>query len=259
MGRMVHHCETAEEFLRAAKAREARREARAAAMLAPDGLSRGEAEIGVRAILAEIDALELADRLEAAHGRAVAAVAHAAVHCAGGRMQALAQLRLCETLELLGRYSFAAEGFVDLEQSLPEEWPDIRMWCSNHLISVGVHVCNRPLQELGITRGAAVRSRVSDPDQVASYLQWRGIAESRRYQPDRAEKTFEESFPLRDRTVRRDVTKGFLLADIAYSNREDERGDELLAATVRDAERLGLTRHSRAGRRHLERFNPSVR
>lgn len=103
-----------------------------------------------------------------------------------------------------------------------------------------------------------LRGKVSDADQVASYLQWRGIAESRRGQPEKAEKTFEESFPLRDTTVRREVTKGFLLADVAYSNGEQEIGDRVLRSALTRASAVGLTRHAQAGLAHLERFGPSV-
>jgi len=258
LGRMLHHCQVAEQHLRDANPTEAVREARLATSLASGAPSPSEAEISVRAVLAEVDGLALANQLEVAEERAFAAVVQANLTCPGARYYALAELRLAETLELQRRYRAAAEGFMHLEENLPRSWADIKLWCANHLISIGVHSANRELQDVGIARGAAVRAQVSDPDQVASYLQWRGIAESRRGLAEQAEQTFEESFPMRDRTVRRDATKGFLLADVAYAHGDQEEGDRVLRSTLTRAAEVGLARHAQAGLAHLERFGPSV-
>ncbi len=259
VARMAFHCETAEAHLRDAEPLQAVREAHLVGELASPIPRRAEAELTVRALLAEVDGLELADQLAAAESHAYAAIVQANLYCVGGRMHALAELRLCETLEMQGRYTAAADGFKALEANVDISWgADIRMWCSNHMISTGVHSANRELQDEGINRGAAVRAHVDDPDQVASYLQWRGIAESRRHQAERAEATFAESFPLRDRTVRRNVTKGFLLADTAFAHGEEDAGNVLLQTALTQAQEAGLVRHARSARAHLQRFNPSL-
>lgn len=160
LGRMLHLCEVAEQRLRDAKPREAVREAQTASALAIPTPASSEAEVCVRAMLAEVDGLALDDQLDAAQDRALAAVVHAHLFCPGGRPHALAELRLSETLELRHCYRAAADGFLHLEESLPESWAaDIKLWCANHLISIGVHSANRELQDIGIARGGGVKGQ----------------------------------------------------------------------------------------------------
>ena len=238
---MVYLADRAEGHLRNAEPAAAIRDAQLAQDLADANPDGAEAQISVRAMLAGIDGLALADRLDEAESLAVEAVTEATLFCDRGRWHALAELRLSETLELQGRYRAAGEGFVKLEEGLPNSWgADIKMWCANHMISTGLHSTDRALQDIGIQRGSEMRPLVDDADQVASFLQWRGIAESRRFEPEKAERTFAESFPLRDRTVRREVTKGFLLADIAYAYGEQEKGDRLLQEALDRARKAGL-------------------
>jgi hypothetical protein len=259
VGLMVHHCEHAERELRAARPLKAVAQAQLAGALARSEPDRAEAQVSVRAMLAEVDGLELADRLDAAQARAFDALAHAVRFCPRERWHALAALRLSETLEVQRRYDAAADGFAQLEQETPEDWgADIKLWSANHMISIGVHTANRYLQDEGIRRGAAVRALVSDSDQVASYLQWRGIAESRRYEPEKAEATFNESFGMRDDTTRREITKRFLVAEIAYAHGDQDAGDRRLRSALETAERHGLARHARAARDHFVRYQSDL-
>jgi hypothetical protein len=94
---------------------------------------------------------------------------------------------------------------------------------------------------------------VTEPDEVAAWLQWRGLHESRRARPEIAAATFAESFTLRARNRRRDLTRQFLEAEMAFAV-ETGQGLAALALALADARAAGLTRHARAAAKHMGRL-----
>jgi hypothetical protein len=209
----------------------------------------------VRGSLLQVDGLALADRLGLAESVALAACVHAGLFCPGGKWEALAELRRGEVLEMQRSYAVAARVFVDLEDALADQsWAGaIRLACCNHMISIGVHNCDPFLAEEGVQRGEKLRSEVKVADEVASWLQWRGIWEARRAQRDAAVATLAESFPLRAPTTRRTITRGFLEAEIAFTEEGPVTGVQKLEETVERARGAGLERHARAGAEHMSR------
>jgi hypothetical protein len=213
------------------------------------------AAIYTRAAIAEVDGLALRDELRLAETTATAAVIWSEYWGAGNRWEADAYLKLFEVHEMQLRYREAASGFESLHRALPDEpWAArIKLSCANHLISIGVHNADPFLAARGIALGDRVRARVTQADEVAAWLQWRGLHESRRAQFENAASTFEESFTLRARNRRRDLTRQFLEAEMAFAVNEDA-GVAALVRALADARAAGLTRHVRAAARHMSRL-----
>ena len=251
----TYQCELAEEALTEV----ALDAAIAAAMHAKDMVGEltdsASAAIYTRAAIAEADGLALRDELQLAEKTATTAVIWSDYWNAGRRWEADAYLKLFEVYEMQLRYPQAASGFESLYRALPDErWAArIRLGCANHMISIGVHNADPFLAARGIALGQRVRAQVSEPDEVAAWLQWCGLHESRRARPDQAASTFEESFTLRARNRRRDLTRHFLEAEMAFAADEDE-GVAALVRALAGARAAGLTRHARAAARHMSRL-----
>jgi len=227
---------------------------RARKLLAPCA-SVLEGGVFVRASTAQVDALALSDDLKRAKVVAATAVRWSS-HCqVEGRFAALARLKLLEVEEMRRRYVDAAKGFEWLERCLPaEQWAaPLTMRCANHMLSIGVHNADRFIAERGVACGARVRSMVTDVDEVSAWLQWRGLHESRRHQHDAAAQTFAESFELRATTARRDITRRFIEAEMAFFE-DDAAGVAMLSEAVELARQAGLVRHARAASRHMSRY-----
>ena len=213
------------------------------------------AALFARAAIAEVDGLALSDELQLAQEVATTAFVWSDYCGAGTPWVPLAYMRLHEVYEMQRLYRRAARGFDGLYRVLPDEpWAaGIKLRCANHMISIGVHNADPFLAAEGIKRGERVRPSVADTDEVAAWLQWRGLHESRRAQPERAARTFEESFALRARNRRRDITRRFLEAEMAFAVSQDSgiAALDLAVAAARDA---GLRRHARAAADHMGRL-----
>lgn len=251
----IYQCEVAEQALTEVALDAAIAAAMHAKRLVGELTDARSAAVFTRAALAEADGLALRDELQLAETAATAAVIWSEYWGAGRRWEAAACLKLFEVFEMQFRYRQAASGFASLYQALPDEnWAArIKLGCANHMLSIAVHNADPFLAAQGIALGERVRTMVTESDEVAAWLQWRGLHESRRAQFETAASTFEESFTLRAHTRRRDLTRQFLEAEMAFAVDEDE-GVATLAHALADARAAGLKRHARAAAKHMSRL-----